>query len=110
MGFAAVVLKEHARGSVQLAHDDPLGAVDHERPSVGHKRQFAHIGFVLAHLFGGGLCRFAIHDHQTNPCAQRGRIGETPLLAFFHVEYRVAELVVHKLKSGEPVMAHDRKY
>ena len=48
MGLAAVVVEEHARGAVQLGHDDPVGAVDDEAAVPGHQRDLAQIDLLLA--------------------------------------------------------------
>src|SRR5690606_6605638 len=37
VGLAAVVIEEHARGTVQLGHDDALGTVDDEGTVLGHQ-------------------------------------------------------------------------
>ena len=42
-----VVIKEHARRTVQLRHDDALGTVDDEGAVVRRERQFAHVDFLL---------------------------------------------------------------
>jgi hypothetical protein len=55
VGLAAVVLEEHARGTVQLGNDDAFGTVDDEGAVGGHERNFAHVNFLLAHFFTTGL-------------------------------------------------------
>ena len=43
-----------ARGAVQLRDDHPLGAVDDERPRLGHERELTEVEFLLLdvpHLF-----------------------------------------------------------
>src|SRR5690606_36349255 len=66
MGFATVVLKEHARRTVQLRHNDALGTVDDKRARIGHERHFAHVYFLLFYFFDGGLAYLAIHQYQAH--------------------------------------------
>ena len=47
VGLALVVVVEDARAAVQLADDDALGAVDDERPVVGHERDLAEEDLLL---------------------------------------------------------------
>ncbi len=70
--FAAVVFEEHARRTVQLRHDDTLGAIDDERTSRRHERNFAHVDFLFLHFLHDRLARrFLVEQHQTHLGAQR---------------------------------------
>ena len=50
MRLAAIVIEEHAGAAVQLRNDDPFRPVDDEGAVISHKRQFAEIDFLLAHI------------------------------------------------------------
>ncbi len=111
MGLAAVVVEEHARGTVQLRDDDALGAVDHEGAVVGHERQLAEVDLLLAHVLdrllgAGGL--LVQHD-QAHLDAQRGGIGQPAQLALLDVEHRLAEPVAHVLEGSVAAVARDRE-
>jgi hypothetical protein len=77
VGLAAVVLEEHARRTVQLGHDDPLGTVDDEGAVVGHERNLAHVHFLLLDFLDGLLGRFLVQDDQTDTGTQ-GRAKVRP--------------------------------
>ncbi len=109
MGLAAVMLKEHARRTMQLGNDDALGAVDHERTGVGHQRDFSHVHFLLLDFLDCGLGRLLVHDGQAHAGAQRGSISQSALPAFLHVERRHAQLVADKIETRILGMAVNRK-
>ena len=69
VGLALVVFKEHAGRTVQLRHDDTLGAIDHERALVGHQGHFAHVDLLLFDFLDhlGLRCRrLAVIDDELN--------------------------------------------
>ena len=72
MGFPAVVLEKHPRRAVQLRHDHALRSVDDKRSGRRHERNFAHINFLLLHLFDR-VRHFSIKDHQPDLRTQRRR-------------------------------------
>ena len=109
MRFAAIMLEEHPGRTVQLGNDHALGAVDHKRTGMGHKRDFAHVHFLLFNFFDCGLGRFLVHDGQTHAGAQRRSIGQTALTAFLHVERRHAQLVADKIQTRILGMAENRE-
>ena len=102
MALAAVVVEEHAGRTVQLRHDDTLGAIDHEGAVVGHQRQVAEIDLLLAHvldrLLGAG--RFLVEHDQAHLDAQRRGVGQAAQLALLDVERRLAQAIAHVLKRG----------
>jgi len=106
MGLAAVVLEEHAGGTVQLGDDDPLGTVDDERTGGGHERNLAHVHFLLLH-FLHGIRSFPVHDHQAHLGAQGGGEGQAPLLTFLDVEGGLGQLVADELQPGIAGMGND---
>jgi hypothetical protein len=107
MGLAAIVLEEHARGAVQLADDHALGAVDDERARGGHERDLAHVHFLLLDLLHRGLGGFLVHDGEAHLGAQRARVGQPALLAFLHVEGRLAERIADEFQARVPRVAGD---
>ena len=110
MGFAPVVLEEHAGRAVQLRHNHALGAVNHKRAARGHQRDFAHIHFVFTHFFHHiGLRRFFVQNHQTDACTQRGGIGDAAQLAFLDIKQRLAQHIMHKFQAGIAIVAHNRE-
>jgi len=47
-----VLLEDHARRAMQLAHHDALRAVDHERPERSHDGQLAQVDLLLDDILG----------------------------------------------------------
>jgi hypothetical protein len=105
--LAAVVLEEHARGTMQLGNDDPLRAVDHEGSGVGHERDLAHVDLLLLHFLDFLLDALAVENHQAHTGAQRSGISQAALLAFDDVEHRRAQGVADEIQAGIAAMADD---
>ena len=106
MGFALVVIKEHAGGTVHLADDHPLGTIDDEGAVVGHQGHFAHVDFLFLDI--QNRLGLGIFVHLENDQAQRylqGRgIGHAPLLTFLDVVFGVFQIeldVVQLRRFGE---------
>ena len=110
MGLAAIVIEEHARAPVQLADDDPLGAVDDEGAVARHEGQFPHEHFllldVLDDLAAGG--RGLVVDDQAGEHAQGSGEGEAADLALALVEGGLAEAVADVVQLDVPRVADDR--
>ncbi len=65
MGLALVVIEEHARRPMELAHHDALGAVDDERARLGHQRNLAEVDFLLLDVAHDALATLAgVVDHE----------------------------------------------
>jgi hypothetical protein len=109
MGFAPVVFEEHARRTVQLGDDNPLGAVDDEGAVRGHQGHLSHIDLLLLHFLDLFLDAFPVQDDQTHPGAHTGRVGQAALLAFDDVEHRCAQGVADEFQAGVAAMADDRE-
>ena len=109
MRFAAVVLEEHARGTVQLGNDDTLGPVDNERPVRSHQGDFTHVHFVFAHFFYNRLGRFFVQNGQADTCTQWRCKGNAAQLAFLNIERRVAQYVMHKVQTCKTIVTVDRE-
>ena len=72
---------------MQLADDHTLGAVDNERPILGHQRNIAKEDFLLldvANTLRAGL-RVFVKDGETDGDFERGRVGHPALFALVHV-------------------------
>ncbi len=108
--LALVVLEEHAGGSVQLADDDTLGAVDDEAAVVGHQGHFAHVDLLLLDLLDHlrGVRLTVIDDHLQLGAHGRCK-GQAALLALAHVERRASHVVLEELHLHEAVVARDRE-
>src|SRR5690606_26418045 len=108
--LAAVVVEEHARRTVQLGDDDPLGAVDDEGAVVGHERDLAHVDLLLLHVLDGLGRRLAVVDHQAHRHPQGGAIAHATLAALALVERGLAELVADVFQGGVAAVAGDREH
>ncbi len=74
-------LEDDARRAHQLRDDDTLGAVDDERPTVGHHREVPHEDRLLLDFAGGGVQEAGAHEDG------RG-VGHVLFLALLHRELR----------------------
>src|SRR5262249_41860061 len=91
-------LEENAGGTVQLADNHALGAVDDERAVIGHQRNFAEehlLLFNIADSLGAGLGVLLI-NRQTNGDLQRSGVCHAALLALDNV---VFELQVDRIAA-----------
>ncbi len=110
VGLALVVLEEHARRAVQLAHDDTLGAIDDERAVVGHQGHLAHVDLLLLDLLDRlRLRRLAVIDDHLQLRAHGGGVGQPALLAFARVEWRLCDVELDELHFHVPVVRNDRE-
>ena len=110
VGLALVVFEEHARRTVQLRHDDALGAVDDERALVGHERHFAHVDFLLLDFLDHlGLRRrgLAVIDDQLHLGANGRGKGQATGLALTHVECGLGQVVLDELHLDKTVVRDD---
>ena len=80
-----------ARAADELAHDDALGAVDDERPLVGHRREVAHVDTLALDLAG-------LLDQELDVDVERARVGEVLGPALQLAVLRRTELVVEELE------------
>ena len=96
-----LVTEEHARRTMQLRDNDPLGTVDQERSLVGDHRQLTQVDFLLLdianhHFLVGGAFSF-LFDHQTQTHLQGYAERESPFLTFFNAVLGLTRLVTHVL-------------
>jgi hypothetical protein len=94
---------------VELGDDHALGAVDDERPLIGHDRDFPEIDLLLLDVpnalrpFGG------VPGHEPDRDLERSRVAHAPLQALLHVVFGLFERVAHELQRGGVVEVLDRK-
>jgi hypothetical protein len=110
--LSSVVVEEHARASVKLAHDDALGAIDDERTVDGHQRDFAEVDFLLLDVADGSLGAVAasVIDDQLNRHLDRGRIGHSALPTLIDVVLRPLERVAAKNQLARSVEVTNWKH
>ena len=84
-------VEEGARRPVQLRHDDALGAVDDERPVIGHQRDVAEVDLLLLDVADGLGARLGVlvPDHQADRHLERDRIRHPALEALVDVVLEV---------------------
>src|SRR5512138_509184 len=102
MCLAAIVIEEDAGGAVELAYDDPLGAVYYEGSIVGHKRQGAEIDFLFLDVTdrtSTGILVHVVYD-KAHHNLDRGLVGHPPCKAFVHLVFDFAETELHELQGG----------
>ncbi len=104
MGLALVMVEENAGRAVQLADNDPLGAVDHESPAFRHQGDLAEIDFLLLDVADQFLLAASIRvknykpDHDFKGCGISHALLNTLLYIVFHV----SDLVIDKLQRTFP--------
>ena len=91
-----------ARAADELRHDDALGAVDDERPPLGHHREVAHEDRLLPDL--AGLLVDEADRHR-----QRPLVGQVLLTALLDRDRRLAELVLAELDGERAGVILDRR-
>src|SRR5438552_12828678 len=81
----------NTRRAHQLRHDHALGAVDDERPLVGHHGEVAHVDLGLLDLT-------RLLDGEASPYPQGRGVSHVEVAALFDRELGLAELVVEELQ------------
>ncbi len=89
------------RRTMQLADDDALRAVDHERPLRRHERDFAHVNF----LFLGPLFLAELESD-----VERRAVGLAFPLRLERGQFRLADLVMAEIERRLFIVALDRKH
>ena len=84
-----------ARRADQLADHDALGAVDDERPLVGHEREVAHVDALALDLAG-------LLDAQLDVHVERAREGQVARAALQLGVLGLAELVLAEVELHDP--------
>src|SRR3954447_22394791 len=99
------VLRLHQVGAGaahELRHDHALGAVDDERPPLGHHREVAHEDRLLA-----DLARLLVDEADRH--RERSLVGQVLLTALLDGELRRAEQVVGELDGERAGVVLDRR-
>jgi hypothetical protein len=80
-------VEERAGGAVELADDDALGAVDDERPVVGHQRDVAEVDLLLLDVANrlDARLRVLVPDDEPDRDLERHGVGHAPFLALVDV-------------------------
>ena len=107
MGLPLVVVEEDARAAVELRDDDTLGAVDDERPGVGHQRDFPEVDLLLLDVADDALATIAgVVDHQLRGDLDRRGVRHAALTALLHVVLRLLQVVgdEHELARAVEVL------
>ena len=109
--LALVVVEEDARRAVELRDDDPLGAVHHERPVLGHERDLAEVDLLLLHVLDRARAALGIDvpDHELHRDLERRGEGHAALMALVDVVLGLAERVAHELERRRLVEVLDRE-
>src|ERR1700733_2706251 len=109
MGAALVVLEKYAGRTMQLRHDNALGAVHHEGAVAGHQRNFAEIDFLLLDVLDRAAAVLDVPDDELNLDLQRRGVSHPTLMAFLDVVLGGAELVRDELERRGLVEILDRE-
>jgi len=94
------LLETDPRRAVELADDDAFGAVDDERPLLGHQRDAAEVDRLLLDVA-------ALAEAEGDP--EGRRVGEAAPAALDQVVLRTAEIVAHVFEGTGLVVALDRE-
>ena len=109
MRLAAVVVKEHARGTVQLGNNYTLGTVDYEGTVFSHQGDFTHVDFLLFDVLDRFVRRFFVENDQTNFYPQRYGVRYATQHAFFDIKCRLAQAITDVLQRSIAGVADDRE-
>ena len=107
--LAAVVVKEHARGTVQLGNNYTLGTVDYEGTVFSHQGDFTHVDFLLFDVLDRFVRRFFVENDQTNFYPQRYGVRYATQHAFFDIKCRFAQAITDVLQRSIAGVADDRE-
>ena len=112
VGFAAIVIEQHARAAVHLADDHALGAVDDKGAVLGHQGHVAHVDILLLDIEHGAGFGFGIHlEHdQAQRHLHGGGIGDAALAALGHIILGVFQLVVDEVQLAGAGKVADREH
>ncbi len=93
------MFKKQPRGSVQLCHNYPLGAIDHKGTGIGHQWQLTHVDFLLTDVLDCQLCvaggRFPLIHDQPYTRPQGSAVTDPAYLALVDIKLRRHHVVVN---------------
>ena len=107
--LAAVVIKEHAGGTVKLGNNDPLRPVNDKGAVFSHHGHFTHVDLLLLNLLDGLVARLLIIDDELDRYPQRHRVGRATENAFLNVKGRFAKAVADIIQRRVTRVAHNRE-
>ena len=107
-----VMIEEHARRAVQLADDDPLGAIDHEGAVRGHQRDLAEVDLLLLDVLDGARAGLGIDvpDDQLDGHLERRGERHAAFVALVDRVLGFAERVADELQGRGFVEVLDREH
>ena len=98
MGLAAVVIEKHARRTVQLGYDYPLGTVNNKGTRISHQGHFAHVDFLFTDIFYCRILGFLVINNQTYFDPQWRCIGHATHRTFFGIKGRGTQAEADKFQ------------
>src|SRR5437899_1848223 len=110
--LALVVVEEDAGGALELADDDPFGAVDDERALVGHEGKLTEVDFLTALFPDGPRLRLfvVVEDDEAQGDLQGDREGHAAVMALLDRVLRITEVVRVELQQCVVVVVRDGKH
>ena len=103
MRLATVVVEEHARATVQLAHHDALGAVDDERTGLRHQRDFAEVHLLLLDVADDAFRAIRVVNDELRGHLDRRGVGHPSLAAFVDVVFGPIQQVGNEDQLAGPI-------
>src|SRR2546428_784765 len=110
--LALVVVEEDAGGALELADDDPFGAVDDERALVGHEGKLTEVDFLTALFPDGPRLRLfvVVENDEAQRDLQGDREGHAAVMALLDRVLRITEVVRVELQQCVVVVVRDGKH
>ena len=102
-----ILLEDDARGAVQLAHHDALGAVDDERPERGHDRELPEVDLLLDDVLRPLLALDFLVDDQLERRLEGRGVRHVTLDALLDRVLRLADDVAEEVEVVLPVYVAD---
>src|SRR5207249_11261956 len=99
--LALVVVEEDAGGALELADDDPFGAVDDERALVGHEGKLTEVDFLTALFPDGPRLRLfvVVEDDEAQGDRKSTRLNSSHVSISYAVFCLKKKNIIHKTIS-----------
>ena len=109
VGLPLVVLEEHPGRAVELTHDHPLGAVDHEGAVPGHQRHLAEVDLLLLHVADAARAGLGVDvpKHELDRDLERRGEVHAPFMALVDVVLGLPQRVADVLQRSRVVKVPD---